>query len=68
MNQYPNHFGLRLTFGDVAMSAGAPLMAASKGYGPALRLVPKHKNKGLHDIVNARFQKALEAAREDGSI
>ena len=63
--EYPRHLGLLLTFGDIALASGAPIAAASRGYGPALKLVPRDQNQKLHELIAGKLREAVRMADED---
>ena len=65
LTEHPRHLGLLLTFGDIALASGAPMAAASRGFGPALKLVSRERNRELHDVIEAKLREAIRIAGED---
>jgi serine/threonine protein kinase/thioredoxin-like negative regulator of GroEL len=65
IREHPNQVGLFVAFGDLALEAGAPAAAASKGYGPALQLLARRKESDVGGEIRRKYALAVEAAKKD---
>lgn len=65
IRDFPRSVEIRETYGDIAFKAGAPIMAISNGFKPALQLLQGRKEGHLYSRIMRKYEKAALAAEED---
>lgn len=68
IRDFPRSVEIRETYGDIAFKTGAPIMAISNGFQPALQLLQGREEGHLYKRVKRKFDKAVFAAAEDQRI
>lgn len=65
IRDFPRSVEIRETYGDIALKAGAPIMAISNGFQPALQLLQGRKEGHVYNRIKRKYEKAVIAAEED---
>jgi len=65
IRDFPRSVEIRETYGDIAFKSGAPIMAISNGFQPALQLLQSRKEGHLYSRIMRKYEKAALAAEED---
>lgn len=65
VRDFPRSVEIRETYGDIAFKAGAPIMAISNGFQPALQLLEGRKEGYLYRRIMRKYEKAVLSSEDD---